>query len=198
MSGDARAARVARLTSDGIDRRSGRALGDGVRRRRRARRRRRSSRSRRASSAVEHAGAVALRVGGAGGQRLAQALRQLELLEARAHEAGEEGVARTDGADDALERRDVARERRAAGGRTWKRATQPCGVLMMTLRAPISQMMAVASTMSWSSWNSWPTRSSASRTLGDHEVRAALHARGAAVRRRCRARRSSDAGARAA
>ena len=36
----------------------------------------------------------------------------------------------------------------------------------MTLRAPISQTMPVASTMSWSSWNSWPTRSSASRRLG--------------------------------
>ncbi len=59
---------------------------------------------------------------------------------------------------------------------TWNRATQPCWVLMITLRAPMSQTMPVASTRSWSSWNSCPTRSSASRRLGSHEVRAAAHA----------------------
>ena len=54
---------------------------------------------------VEDAGAIALRVGGAGGQSVPQALRELELAEARADEAGEERVAGADRADDGLERR---------------------------------------------------------------------------------------------
>src|SRR5690606_23008959 len=64
----------------------------------------------RRQAGVEDAGAVALRAGCAGGERVAQTLPEVDLTEAGADEPREEHIARADRADHGLEGRDVAPE----------------------------------------------------------------------------------------